>query len=151
MRDPPFRELTGAGRADSRISMTARRPPTLLARCSVLLVLLAGLAGPLHHALVRHAVCAEHGESLHVGDAPSASAHEHERSAGPSVVAGSPAAADHAVCEIVLVQRESMPAPAIPALALAVAVRPIAAPPVRVERVESIARFLLAPKQSPPA
>lgn len=136
--------------------MTVRPTRALLARCSALLVLLAGLAGPLHHLLVRHAVCAEHGEVLHVADGPATEAPERverfHHGDGPALAAGTEAGRDaHCVCELALTQRESPASVAGPALVLPSAPAPVVALRAQTPFPRSFAQFLLAPKHSPPA
>lgn len=114
--------------------------------------LLAQLAGFVHLALERHAVCAEHGELLHVADSASSSAAAgHQERTGPSLADGSSGDA-HAHCDVLpAVQPKQSVATGAPARSI----EPLAsawnrAAPLAVAHA-AVPLLLLAPKQSPPA
>lgn len=114
------------------------------------LFLVSNLAGLFHYATTRHVRCAEHNELIHVGKA--------HFDPGALVVSGesvSPVAASiqggHDHCSITILHRERMAVLTIP-----VEVRPAAPtpadPPQHGQRDHaSIARYVVAPKTSPPA
>jgi hypothetical protein len=119
------------------------------------LFLVGSIASSLHMALVRHAVCPEHGEVVHVAPTPDApvcasAAHDHHDVRWAALPASSddaghdhcPVATQARVRDVawtpvrVVVQKDGAP--------LARACAP-ASP-----RVPAFARFYLAPKHSPP-
>ncbi len=127
---------------------------TLFLAC---LFLLGRLAGDLHLASVRHAICPEHGELVEAGHAAPAllpAPHRDqpldERARTCEVVPAS-GSEDHSHCLLAQLVRERpllldlAPARAV----LAVSATPHLDEPRRVV-VEAIPRFLLAPKHSPP-
>lgn len=150
--------------ASRRLSRALAR--RLLAAATLLVAFLAVLGGPLHMLVVRHAVCPEHGELLHVAaDAPPplscglpshGSAAERSRagrgSEGPGYT-GAPGGAEveHTTCDVALLGRESFVPSAPSAGEVSAAPSVVAALGDQTLVHVSFPRFLLAPKQSPPA
>ena len=104
----------------------------------------AEIASFAHEAAVRHATCAEHGESIHVGAGATTPAPARQR-----VTPGSTAAADHDHCSVTPMAAGDTPdcAPTLSSSAApqpSIDVIPPAAPP------PAIALLLVAPKSSPP-
>lgn len=150
------------------------RPPRRTTTLLVLLALGATLLGaPLHLLFVRHAVCAEHGELLHVrGDLAEAAAHcgPHRAPAGPLSPADAirTAAADtaraprtlasslpggeggHEVCELTFPRFEAFVLSRAPAGHVPAPRNAQAPPGDQTLEPRSFPLFRLAPKQSPP-
>jgi hypothetical protein len=136
------------------IAHSSRRLPE---RCSALFFALILLFGSLHSAVharqVRHVVCPDHGELLHVRTP--AHVHSEESCASQTIVVQSPAddADHHDVCSVPNALRDGgqawVASGAFPDAQsfewLAHALQPEFEP-----RAETLARYLLAPKQSPP-
>jgi len=136
--------------APSRTPLSSR--PWLRALVLQLFVL-ANLAVGLHHLLEPHQLCAAHGVVEHgpahaAAPADCGGAHEQD---GPELRVGAGPAAQHAACELLdMLVPHARPAPA------QLAPRPLAsrAPAARAHAARldgDPARYLLAPKHSPPA
>jgi hypothetical protein len=118
----------------------------------VLLVLAGQLAGALHLSTVRHVPCAEHGELVH-GEAPAGPTEApHDAPSGPTWRAALDGAGQgHAHCCLALAKREWSACTAVPRVHGRDA-RPEISRRTGSERAhEQLARYALAPKQSPPA
>ena len=145
--------MTGGVRPDE--PTLKRRAPAAWLRLLVGFLLLqlvgAQLWPALHHALFTHAVCAEHGELVHV------TAHEDHGSGAPTdgtsigpLNAGDDDAHDH--CQLPPGTHESAAKPSDPALlGPATAAAEVPALAQGDELVCSIPLLALAPKQSPPS
>jgi hypothetical protein len=129
-----------------------RTPAQRLGAAAAALVLVASGLVAAHHAdAVQHAVCAEHGEIIHLSAA----------AAAPGTVASATAqvrapldverGADHDVCELCATARERVGAPTAVAAAPFASLTPIPAPPTAGDGAGHICRLRLAPKTSPPA
>jgi hypothetical protein len=118
-------------------------------------MLVGSLGDSIHRAQVMHAVCADHGDIVHVAVpiAEAAPASEAPRSSGPEYRGvESSAAAHHDACSFAAFARDG----GLPSLHAPRAIAVTAAPTVpaarpETPRVADFPRFLLAPKHSPPA
>ena len=114
--------------------------------------LLAQLAGFVHLAFEQHAVCAEHGELLHVADSGALPAQEtSEHPVGP-VANGDAEGSEHGHCGVLpAVQQKHKPAAGPLAHSFAPAALVLYAPSSSEVAHAAVPLLLLAPKQSPPA
>jgi hypothetical protein len=120
------------------------------------LPLLGQLSGGLHLFAVEHVVCPVHGELLHGAEAPLASAPD---AAAARADDGAPKLAPHEqrrhrgheTCELALATRDLGLGPSLGAARTSDALERVAqAAPPSAAAIDAFARYLLAPKQSPP-
>jgi hypothetical protein len=113
------------------------------------------LSGTIHLAVVQHAICAEHGEAMEVGDAPTRArppaADSRESRVHPGAN-GSPASESHHHCPLdedrsthALLVRNALVGPRLASPA------PLPAPHTELTCLAPRTLRLLAPKTSPPA
>ncbi|XXF75608.1 hypothetical protein P2318_21415 [Myxococcaceae bacterium GXIMD 01537] len=132
-----------------------RRRPRLLAWPLMVLCTLAYLGSAAHFALVRHALCLEHGESIHLdegqgGPVALERSFEDARVTGTNEVA-TPGHGSDAHCAHTFLRREALPPPG--GVLLVAGPPSVSAPlPLAQELLpEPVSRLRLAPKSSPPS
>lgn len=142
-----------SARARSRAGSRVGGMPRRLGVFGLLFILLASRVGlELHWALVRHTVCAEHGELVELSSAPSSEHAGAHQSEGPLLLPSAGEEHGHEHCLLATAAREQpltgagaeqwVAAPA------ATGVQPAADPS---QPWLPFARYLLAPHTSPPA
>jgi hypothetical protein len=130
------------------------RARALVGLSFVLLVLAGQLGTALHLSTVRHVRCAEHGELVHGAPAPDpGGASERDGPSGPTWRASQQddAAQGHGHCCLATAKREWLAPDAAPRVLCRPAHADVSCPPGSERAHEQLARYALAPKQSPPA
>jgi hypothetical protein len=141
--------------ASTRVVRSRGAWQQLLVRALTALCLSSQLAGVLHFALVRHARCAAHGELVHAGEHQVRGALLARRaSSGPCYEADSPASGEHAQHEHCVASAERRVHTASAACRVSPPIEPVRSSAAIDEQARdplARARWLLAPKSSPPA
>ncbi|RYZ06251.1 MAG: hypothetical protein EOO73_16415 [Myxococcales bacterium] len=147
------RQMVLARAPQSRRRRSATRGPLrALATLVAVLVGLSSLGQFAHFLLVPHAICAEHGELLELGESESHGADHAAPATESSAQASSQLAAEHEHCQLLARGQREQAQPTPPALVVLPPARAACGPPAaaRAAVFEAVPALSFAPKTSPP-